>query len=177
MTVMIRSADSRDAVLLAAMGRETFIQSHGHSAPEADIIAYCDRYYTEAALQTELENAGYIYSLIYNGEQQAGYSRLVPDALHDLVPVTPVSKLERLYLLPQFHGLGLASVLLEHNIRLSQEAGAKGLWLYVWKENRRAVAFYQKTGFKIIGNHDFEISATHSNPNYRMLLVYDELEY
>ncbi len=46
------------------------------------------------------------------------------------------------------------------------------MWLFVWKENQRAVNFYDKAGFKIIGNYEFKLSKTHSNPNYQMFLKY-----
>jgi ribosomal protein S18 acetylase RimI-like enzyme len=46
------------------------------------------------------------------------------------------------------------------------------MWLYTWTGNERAVSFYLKAGFKIIGSHNFKISATHSNPNHRMLLEF-----
>jgi ribosomal protein S18 acetylase RimI-like enzyme len=45
-----------------------------------------------------------------------------------------------------------------------------GVWLYVWKENHRAVAFYQKMGFEIVGEGLFKISETHYNPNHVMYL-------
>jgi len=35
-------------------------------------------------------------------------------------------------------------------------------------ENHRAVDFYKKAGGVIVGNTDFKISETHSNPNHIM---------
>jgi len=46
------------------------------------------------------------------------------------------------------------------------------MWLFVWTENHKAINFYKKAGFKIVGQHDFQISATHSNPNHQMLLTF-----
>ena len=46
------------------------------------------------------------------------------------------------------------------------------MWLYVWTENHRAVNFYNNLGFKIVGEYDFKIFETHSNPNHQMLLSY-----
>ena len=55
---------------------------------------------------------------------------------------------------------------------LSKKKQQKGIWLAVWVENKRAIKFYQKAGFKIVGKYDFQISKTHSNPNHIMYLKY-----
>lgn len=80
--------------------------------------------------------------------------------------------MERIYLLKEFYGLQLGLELFQFNVNLSKSNGQKGMWLFVWKENKRAVNFYQKMGFKIIGEHDFRISPNHTNPNHQMLLLY-----
>ena len=40
------------------------------------------------------------------------------------------------------------------------------------KENGRAIRFYEKEGFQIVGEMDFVMSAEHTNPNWVMLLQY-----
>ena len=70
------------------------------------------------------------------------------------------------------HQRKLGYQLFDFNVNLSKEHNQNGMWLFVWIENKRAVSFYEKTGFKIIGSHDFFLSKTHSNPNHQMLLDY-----
>ena len=31
------------------------------------------------------------------------------------------------------------------------------MWLGVWEHNRRALAFYRKRGFKVVGAHIFQV--------------------
>ena len=81
-----------------------------------------------------------------------------------------ITKLERIYLLKEFY---LGAELFEYNVRLAKENNQKGMWLFVWVENERAVNFYKKNGFVIIGSHDFKISETHSNPNHQMFLGFN----
>ena len=57
-------------------------------------------------------------------------------------------------------------------MQLAKRNYQKGIWLYVWKENTRAYHFYLKSGFKVIGEHDFKISENHSNPNYQLFLEF-----
>jgi ribosomal protein S18 acetylase RimI-like enzyme len=54
--------------------------------------------------------------------------------------------------------------------RIASANNQKGMWLFVWQKNERAIKFYKKNGFEIIGNFNYKISETHSNPNYQMFL-------
>jgi ribosomal protein S18 acetylase RimI-like enzyme len=168
--ISIVRAAINDHKLLSRLGRETFIASHGTSAAAHDINAYISEKYSEAAMLTELKNNNYLYHILYDNGEPAGFSKLLLRQAIDGHENT--SKLERLYLQQDYYGLGLAQELLNYNITLSKQHGDQGMWLYVWTGNSRAVAFYHKVGFKIVGNHDFPISAKHSNPNHRMLLLY-----
>ena len=84
----------------------------------------------------------------------------------------PVTKMKQLYLLKEFYDLKLGHQLMHHAIEISQKQGEKGMWLNVWKENERALRFYKKQGFKIVGEADFVLTASHANPNWVMLLEY-----
>jgi len=83
-----------------------------------------------------------------------------------------VTKLERIYLLKSYYGMEAGKKLFDHNINLTKDQYQMGMWLHVWIENHRAIAFYLKQGFKIIGSHDFEVSPSHFNPNHVMYLKY-----
>ncbi|MBL7722914.1 MAG: GNAT family N-acetyltransferase [Chitinophagaceae bacterium] len=169
--VTIVKATTNDAALLADIGRISFIESHGHSAPAADIDAYVAAKYTPTILQQELSDPGNIYHILYHGQQAAGYSKIILHSPHPGMQQN-ITKLERIYLLKEFYQLKLGYQLLQFNIDLSKKNNQAGMWLYVWKENHRAVNFYIKAGFQIIGSYDFKLSETHSNPNHRMLLLY-----
>ena len=75
-------------------------------------------------------------------------------------------------MLKEFYGLQLGLELFEFNLNLSKQQDQEGMWLFVWKENQRALSFYKKNKFRIIGSHDFKLSETHANPNHLMFLEY-----
>jgi GNAT superfamily N-acetyltransferase len=168
----IQQAGLKDTALLTNLGRQTFIESHGHSAAPADIDAYIKEKYTHDATRAALENINNHYYTLYHNGLPAGYSNIIFDVPHENISFQNVSKLDRLYVLKEFYDQRLGLTLLDHNIALSKQKGQAGMWLYVWKLNERAVQFYTKKGFKIIGSFDFSISANHSNPNHQMLLTY-----
>lgn len=171
MTSIIK-ANEKDIKLLADIGRVSFIESHGNSASKADINKYVNEKYNYEVFKEEISDPENIYHIIYHNEHTAGFSNINFNAKHSNIQMKNVTKLDRIYLLKEFYGLKLGYELFTFNVELSKKNGQAGMWLFVWKENHRAVNFYKKTGFKIIGSHDFKLSETHSNPNHQMLLIY-----
>lgn len=161
-----------DAALLADIGGTTLIESHGHSAPPAVMQEYIDQHFSLAACRNELRDEANVFHAVFYESRPAGYSKIVFDCAHPAVPLQPVTKLERLYLLKEFYDLKLGHQLLQHAIDLSKQQGERGMWLNVWKENRRAIRFYEKAGFETVGESDFVLTPEHSNPNWVMLFWY-----
>jgi ribosomal protein S18 acetylase RimI-like enzyme len=171
--IPIVKASEMHADLLAGLAKLTFIESHGNSAAPADINAYVAEKYNNDVLRTELQDPRNIYHILYYNDRAAGYSKIILDAPFENSTIPNITKLERLYLLKEFYSLNLGSALFEFIIQLIKEKNQLGIWLFVWKENQRAVNFYKKHGFSIIGHHDFRISENHTNPNYQMFLRFN----
>lgn len=168
----IVKAQASDASLLADIGQQSFIESHGPSATPAVIHEYVTTKFNPGVMQEELLNPHNLYHIIYHQDQPVGYSKIIFDAVHPNISLPHVTKLERLYLLEAFYHLRLGQELLQFNIDLSKENQQTGMWLFVWTENKRALRFYKKMGFEAIGNYDFKLTEAHANPNYQMLLTY-----
>jgi ribosomal protein S18 acetylase RimI-like enzyme len=166
----IKPAVKSDAELLSRIASVALMESHGHSAREEDMNSYIKDKYSAAAFEEELTEEKNIYHLMYHEEQPAGYSKIILDHAFENSESQHVTKLERIYLLKEYYGLKLGWKLFEFNTALAKRHDQKGIWLHVWKENQRAINFYKKAGFRVIGHHDFRISATHTNPNHLMYM-------
>jgi ribosomal protein S18 acetylase RimI-like enzyme len=170
--VSIVPASEKDLQLLSEIGRLTFLESHGHSAPPGVINNYAEEKYNAGAVKAELNEPANIFHIITSNNKPAGYSKIILNRLHPAIKQKNITKIERLYLLKEFYDLKLGHTLLQFNIDISKRNEQAGMWLYTWKENQRAVNFYTKKGFEIIGSYDFQLSESHSNPNYLMFLQY-----
>ncbi len=170
--ISISKATLDDAFVLSKLGRQTFLESHGHSASKADIDSYINRVYTPETFETELKDPENSYHIIRYHENPAGFSKIVLNCPHPEIRLQQVTKMDRLYILKNYYDLKLGQSLFDFNKVLSLEHNQSGTWLYVWKENPRAISFYTRNGSKIMGSHDFRISETHSNPNHLMFLEY-----
>ena len=171
MTSIVK-AEEKDFKLLADIAKLSFIESHGHSAGPADINDYVTKNFNDDVFKDELRDPKNIYHIIYHKKLAAGYSKIIFNAAHPNIQIRNVTKLERLYLLKEFYGLKVGFELFNFIRELSKNNNQAGMWLFTWKENRRAIEFYKKAGFIVIGSYDFKLTETHSNPNHQMLLRY-----
>ena len=166
----ITKATPKDAKVLAKLAKTSFIPAHGHSAPKNDIDNYITTNFSEANFIKELENPENHYYIIYHENKIAGYSKITLNTVNENIEQKNVTYMSRLYLLKEFYGLNLGKTLFDFNIEFSKEHNQAGIWLAVWVENDKAIKFYTKMGFKIVGVYDFRISETHTNPNHIMYL-------
>ena len=169
---MILEASLQHAELLSELGAETFYKSHKDSAPAHELTTYMKRTYSLETIKQELSNPVNIYHIIKHDDTVAGFSRIGLTMKHPAIELEDVSKMDQIYLLDSFHGLKLGAKLLSYNIDLSKSQGQNGMWLVVWTKNTTAISFYKKFGFRIVVEDQFNLTETHINPCYVMLLEY-----
>lgn len=170
--IQIRKATLSDATTLTEVGIQSFKSAHGHSAPKKDIEAYILQNFNEATFEQDLsKTTNHIYLISYHGVV-VGYSLLIFNKKDPNIQVEHCAYLSRIYLLEAYYGVGLGKHLFDFIKTLCIENQQKGIWLNVWIENQRAINFYKKLGFEIVGKSDYQISATHSNPNHVMFLQF-----
>jgi diamine N-acetyltransferase len=168
----IVKASAQDHLLLAEMGRTSFLQSHGHSAPASVVENYVNEKFHPGTILNELSDPRNEFHIIYHDDLAAGYSKIIFNEGFEGLPLKKLTKLERFYLLKDFYSKKLGDELLEFNLSLSKQNGQDGMWLFVWVENQRAFKFYTKKGFRVVGEYNFYLSPSHANPNHQMLILY-----
>ena len=167
-TVVISRAGPGDVDEMQSMVQQTLLESHGHSASAADMASYVERNMSREPLLKELTDERNWFYVLYEDGVLAGYAKIIFDCQNPNIASPHVTKLERIYLLRSHYGRSLAQQLFDHLIHVMQAHEQEGVWLNVWIENPRAIAFYRKNGFAIVGKYDFVVSETHSNPNHVM---------
>ena len=172
MKAIIRKATIKDIPQLAIVGKKAFYASHKDAIPESIMQNYLANSFNEKQLLKEIENPDFEYHVLYCKEKLAGYSKIILNTDNENIAVNNITKMERLYLLEEFHGLGFGKLLFDFNINLIKKNNQAGTWLYVWIKNYKALKFYEKTGFQKIGDYDFPVSKTETRPNYIMFLKF-----
>jgi ribosomal protein S18 acetylase RimI-like enzyme len=169
---MIIKASTEHAEVLSELGAETFYNAHKDSAPAHEMSAYMRKIYNVEAIRNELANPLNIYHIIKHGDNVAGFSKIEVNVEHPAIEKESVTKMNQIYLLDSFRGLKLGAKLLSYNIDYSKSCGQTGMWLVVWVGNATAINFYKKFGFHIVVSDQFQLTDTHVNPCYVMLLEY-----
>ena len=170
--VQIIKATIEHTDLIVELGKQTFLESHGHCASKEDVHSFILKTYNKKAISKEFENAKVQYYILYYNGKAAGFSKIEINNSNKNVDDLNITKLDRIYILKEFYDLKLGSKLFDFNIQLSKKQQQKGIWLATWVENHRAIKFYMKKGFKIVGEYSYKIARTHSNPNHIMYLKY-----
>jgi GNAT superfamily N-acetyltransferase len=68
--------------------------------------------------------------------------------------------LNNLHVSPAYHGRGMGKSLVEAIERWARDLGEKQLYLYVFEENRQAISFYERQGWRYSGREVHEMVGT-----------------
>jgi ribosomal protein S18 acetylase RimI-like enzyme len=175
--ISIIRATIDDYKTIVEIGNVSVEEAHRTSSPAKDLNEFIKKNYNNEAIKSELSDERNIYTIIKVDDEPAGFSKIIFNSEHSNIQQKNVTKLDRIYLLSNFFDLKLGFELLKFNIDLSKKNNQSGIWLFTWTGNNRAINFYLKTGFTIIGSHNYQVSKTYSNPNHQMLLDIVEAKF
>jgi ribosomal protein S18 acetylase RimI-like enzyme len=157
--IQIRPAQPEDAPVLAEFGARTFGIAFGPSNTEQDLHDYLASHYGTDIQAKEIIDPD-IPTLIAEEEGELiGYAQLRLKSSHPSLYSSSPVELWRIYIESDRKGSGLAHLLMDSVKSEALAHGGDVLWLSVWKENPRAIAFYKKEGFVIVGEKDFWVGA------------------
>ncbi|WP_354501033.1 GNAT family N-acetyltransferase [Mycetocola sp. 2940] len=162
MTVTVRRATTTDATGLADLAEVTFpLACPPGSAPEA-IADYIATHLTAERFGDYLADAGRILTVAEDDAGLCGYTMLLTADTADedvaaALGIRPTIELSKVYVLPGSHGLGVAAPLMQATLDAARSTGAAGIWLGVNQRNPRALRFYEKSGFSIVGEKTFSL--------------------
>jgi ribosomal protein S18 acetylase RimI-like enzyme len=155
----IRHATSSDAQVLAEFGARTFEAAFGHDNKPQDMQDYLQSHYSVELQSLEIADPKIVTLLAEDEGELVGFVQLRLGSTHSSVTSTSPIELWRIYIEPDRMGSGLAQALMEAAKREAIHNGGDAMWLSVWQENPRAIAFYRKEGFEIVGEKDFWVGS------------------
>jgi diamine N-acetyltransferase len=157
----IRAAHRSDIEALAVLAAQTFREAFaGDNAPD-DINSYVSEAFSAERLRSEFADARNQFVLAFLGEREApvGYAKLRMGRADASVQGPDPIELERLYVLRSALGRGIGAALMRACLDAASRGGHRTLWLGVWERNARAIAFYERWGFEVVGDHAFHLGS------------------
>lgn len=170
MKTEIRNAHPADAEMLAGLGRRAFYEAFGIYNDPSDMQAYLDLAFDPARIREQLSDPAMTYLVASINGTPVGYAKLKRNTTVPELENEKVIQLERIYALQDFIGKKVGSTLMNSCIIIARSEGYHKMWLSVWQENDRAISFYKKYGFQVIGYKQFVIGKE-VNEDYVMALT------
>jgi len=156
----VRYVDPDPALLarLLPVARHIFTETFAHHYGQTDFAAFCDSVYLPGGSMSPDFTAPDVRWRIaaFDGEP-IGYAKLTPLRAPVAGPAPGSMELQQIYLLADWHGTGVADVLMNWGVRQAREDGAPELYLTVFDHNERAKRFYTRHGFVDVGQCTFRI--------------------
>ena len=156
---ILRAARSGDAAPIAKLGAYVFSHTFAHSVEAHELQAFLDEAYTLEAIAKDLDDGDkdVIVAVDAGNENEIlGFAFLTRNSVEPAVEhVANRVELQRIYVDPKAHGMGVGSLLSREMDRMAREQGFAWIWLGVWEENYKALRAYERWGYRIVGKHDF----------------------
>lgn len=152
---MIRRCELSDLAALQVLAYRTYDETFRSMNPPETMDAYLGGAFATERMEAELRNPDSAFFFLYHDDSLAGYLKLNEKQAQTDFRDKDWLEIERVYVKKEFQGLGLGKLLVAKGIEAAQEKGKPAVWLGVWEKNEKAIAFYRKVGFRIVGTHDF----------------------
>ncbi|NQZ30728.1 MAG: GNAT family N-acetyltransferase [Oceanospirillaceae bacterium] len=148
---MIREAHSKDAINLAALSIQVWLETYALEGIRAEYANYVLTTFTKDYFEDLIQQPQYRLFISEEDQVLQGYALVNLDS-HFKTKKNGF-EIDKLYVHSKFKGQGLARQLLSE---VATNCGER-FWLYTWVENE-SNAFYQHLGFTQIGQLSFEFS-------------------
>ncbi len=171
--VRVATPDSVDVAELAEVAARTFPLACPPSVSRENIASFVDANLSDTRFAEYLADPQRLILTAGRDSRIAGYAMLIRGVNGDpnvqrAVRIRPAVELSKMYVLPDDHGSGVSTALMDAALAAALEWGAGCVWLGVNQKNRRAQSFYTKCGFSINGTRTFRLGG-HDEADYVMV--------
>jgi ribosomal protein S18 acetylase RimI-like enzyme len=152
----VRLGKLHDAAMLAELAARLFQQTFGPMNDPADMRTYVASAFSPAAQGEELADPERVVWIAEDHDGvPIGYAMLRRGGTAPGVDGARTAEIQRIYVDRTWHGRGVGEALMRACLDQSREWRCDVIWLGVWERNPRAIAFYEKTGFRAVGRQTF----------------------
>jgi GNAT superfamily N-acetyltransferase len=155
----IRKATDDDIPLIRDLCFKVWPQTYASILSQEQIDYMLDKMYGAVSLQNQMD-AGSQFIIVYEEDEPVGFA-----AYFEKAP--SVFKLDKIYVLLSHQGKGTGRFMIDHIVDMIKQRGATALQLQVNRCNK-AKNFYEKLGFVVIDEKDFDIGHGYFMNDYVM---------
>jgi ribosomal protein S18 acetylase RimI-like enzyme len=168
----VRRADLTDAEAIARLAARTFPLACPDHTPAEAILRHIATELSADRFREHMASAQFL--VVDAGAQVSGYVMLTTEP-----PPIPAQwarplELRRIYVDESAQGDGTAMALMQASLEIARAGGHDWIWLGTNEQNARAIRFYEKCGFEIVGNRTFCVADSEEN-DYVMARRVDDI--
>lgn len=168
--IRIRKAFLVDLEELVELSQQTFIESFANENTEENMQLYLRECLSPQKLLEELYDKNSTFFFLEDEQQNLGYMKLNVKSFPKEIQDRSSMEIERIYIRQKYQGQGLGLYLLHQAMEIAKYQNLRRIWLGVWQHNAKAIKFYERTGFKVFGQHLFMLG---NDPQTDLLMCKD----
>lgn len=155
--ITIKKAGITDIASLQEVGTQTFTETFAAVNTPENIAHYIAESFNTNQLTAEINNPDSQFYIAILNQEAIGYLKInFGKAQTELISENAL-EIQRIYVLKQYHGKKVGQLFLDEVIKIGQQKSVEFIWLGVWEENHKAIAFYTKNGFTVFDQHVFTL--------------------
>ena len=162
--ITLRPATADDALCIGVLGMQVFLDTYATHGIRRSIADEVLQAFAPATIAHLLTQPDISLMVAQANEHLVGFAQTKLNARHPMIEAPDVAELQRLYIQERFTGLGIGYQLLQAAEQLAAREGAPMLWATVWVGNERALGFYPRRGYALLGEPTYTFQGeTHGN--------------
>lgn len=163
-SIQIRAASPQDALCIGVLGMQVFLDTYATQGIRSAIATEALQAFAPATISRLMTEPGSALVVAETNGHLVGFAQIKLRAGHAMLPSSNVAELQRLYIQERFTGRGIGYQLLQAGEQHAAMAGASLLWATVWVGNERALGFYPRRGYELLGSPTYTFQGeTHEN--------------
>lgn len=159
--MQIRKADLKDFEIINKLAVNTWPHAYGKILSQEQITYMLDEMYSQKAITDQISIKGHHFIILSSDEKDVGF------AAYELNHLSGITKLHKLYVLPETQGLGAGRLLIAKVEELAKTNRNDSIILNVNRFNE-AVNFYAKNGYVKVREEDIDIGNGYLMEDYIM---------
>jgi GNAT superfamily N-acetyltransferase len=152
---IIRPARPDEAAAYTTFARAIFLATYAHAYAPERMARHLAGAFAETMQRAELADPGRTTLVAEADGRWCGFVSLRRGPAPPSVAARAPVEIERFYVGVDWQGRGVAAPLMAEALAAASRAEHDVVWLAVWRQNARAIRFYEKAGFSPAGEVTF----------------------
>lgn len=162
--ITVRDAIAGDALCIGVLGMQVFLDTYATQGIRASIAHEALQAFAPQTLSQLMAQPDISLVVAESNGHLVGFAQIKLNASHPMISTPDAAELQRLYIQERFTGMGIGYRLLQVAEQRAALGAAPLLWATVWEGNDRALGFYPRRGYAVLGSPTYSFQGeTHGN--------------